>query len=133
MQTPTHHASSCSTHQHAQHWQKKFFVGVVLIAVGFLSLFNYFGMFQIAKPWHYAPFIMVLIGLLQMVVFPSVKRFTNGMFLTFLGVWLYAVFEHWMGLTFSNSWPLILIAVGIRIIVESRLNFLFAKEHQNEE
>jgi hypothetical protein len=136
--TDSNNASRCPAHRDgdhhfSQHWQKKFFVGIVLISIGVLSFFNYFGMFHLAQPWHIGPLFMVLIGILKMTVYPNIKQFSRGLFLTFLGVWLFAVFEHWLGLTFANSWPLVLIAVGVRIIVESTLKFFFAKERNREE
>ncbi len=113
--TDSNNASRCRDDHHhfAQHWQKKFFVGIVLT-------------------WHIGPLLMVLVGVLKMTVYPNIKQFSRGLLLTFLGVWLFAVFEHWLGLTFANSWPLVLIAFGVRIIVESTLKFFFAKEQNHE-
>ena len=44
-----------------------------------------------------------------------------GSALTFalMGTWFFAVMWHWLGLTYRNSWPLILVAVGAGLVIKA--------------
>lgn len=105
--------------------------GVLLIGVGALALLDNFGYVSIDDLWQYWPLLLVLIGLGQIIDFSSAKQVTDGLMLVTVGCWLYASLEHLWGLTFGNSWPIILIACGVNIILKPILSEHWAS-HQGQ-
>ena len=97
------------------------FTGIVLIAFGVLFLLDRAGVadfgYVISEWW---PMFIVVIGVTRV----ASGRLWPGLWLVFIGTWLQAVELRVFGLTFGNSWPLLLIFVGagmiVRTVVESR-------------
>ena len=91
--------------------------GMVLIVFGVLFLLDRlriagFGDL-IANYW---PMIIVILGVTKMW---KRETFWSGLWLVTVGTWLQLVTSHRFGLTYGNSWPLILIALGAGIIVRT--------------
>lgn len=102
----------------------------MLLVAGCVSFLNYLGVLHLRNVWQYAPLLMVGFGVANMVFFYSQPRlFARGAMMSFMGLWLFAVFQGFAGLTFQNSWPLVLIAFGVRIILESSLTLLASKKN----
>ena len=100
------------------HWRKQLMWGLVLIGFGIAFLLDRLGMFDISELWHYWPLLLVVIGVNKMIGYPTVKDFTSGLWLVFIGLWLFAVFDNVYGLTFYNGWPIPIIFAGIVMIIE---------------
>ncbi|MBI3229794.1 MAG: hypothetical protein HYZ45_06340 [Burkholderiales bacterium] len=115
-------------HTPAQRMIKHLTVGLFLLGFGAIAFLNQQGVLHVTELWHYAPLIMVVFGLAKMFVAPTPSRFARGVFLVFLGLWVTASLVGFAGLTFANSWPLVLIAVGIRMLLEAVLRFAAKKE-----
>ena len=47
------------------------------------------------------------------------------------GLWLFAVFENLFGLTLRNSWPFVIIASGISMIIEPAVKRRFAPNEES--
>lgn len=108
------------------HWRKQLMWGLLLIGLGGAFLLDQFGLVDIDQLWHYWPLILVVIGINKMIGYPSPAEFTAGLWLTFIGVWLFANFEHMFGLTFNNSWPYLLIAWGVTLVLKPFIHERFA-------
>lgn len=104
--------------------------GVLLIGVGVLALLDNFDYISIVDFWQYWPLFLVVIGLGMMIDFSSPKQFTDGLMLAVIGCWLYASLEHLWGLTFRNSWPIILIVCGVNIILKPILSARWASHQE---
>ncbi len=87
--------------------------GLVLIGLGALFFADSRGWLHLQQLRSYWPALIGLVGLGQMVGARDAGQMAKGGFLIFLSVWLYASIENLWGLDFSNSWPLLLIAVGL--------------------
>lgn len=106
--------------------------GVLLIGVGVLALLDNFNYMSIDDLWQYWPLSLVVIGLGMMIDFSSSKQFTDGLMMAVIGCWMYASFEHLWGLTFGNSWPILVIVCGINIILKPILStYLASLQEQN--
>ncbi len=92
--------------------------GVLLITVGGMVLLDNLGWLSIADYWHFWPLVLVVFGLNKMLDFSSSKQFSEGLMLAATGCWLYMVYENIWGLTFQNSWPIIVIAYGVSILLK---------------
>lgn len=93
--------------------------GLILITVGvalWLEQQNLIpeGFWRNGWPW-----IIVLLASIQIVTARTANRFGDGVSFTLLGLWLVAVQSHWHGLTWRNSWPLSLAAMGSGIVAHA--------------
>ncbi|RJG11785.1 LiaF transmembrane domain-containing protein [Massilia cavernae] len=115
-------------------WRKQLMWGLVLIAIGLAFFLDLVDMFDIATMWHYWPLVLVVIGINKMIGYPTAKDFSSGLWLVFVGLWLFATFEHMFGLTFRNSWPILIIAWGVTLVIEPLVQRRFPaiEEHRNE-
>ena len=102
-----------SQRNRSPHWIS----GLVLIVIGSLFLLERLAVIDIGAWTHYWPFIIAAVGLGRIADARSAAQVTKGGFLIFLAFWLYACLEHLWGMSFHNSWPMILIALGLRHIV----------------
>ena len=111
-------------------WRKQLMWGLVLICVGAAIFVDQMGWADVRSMWHYLPLLLVVVGLNKMIGYPTARDFSSGLWMMFMGVWLFAVFENLFGLTFRNSWPIFIIASGVSMIIEPFIKRRFA---QNEE
>lgn len=100
-------------HRRLGHWV----TGLALIGIGSLFLLERWSMLEGLALAHHWPFILAVVGVLRMVDARNPTQVAKGGFLVFLAFWIYAALEHLWGLSFYNSWPLILIALGLRYIL----------------
>lgn len=107
--------------------------GIFLIAIGGLLMMDRFGVFESEPWWRYAPLILVLFGINRIISSKKAKHLADGFWQIFLGFWLFASLVHLWGLSFHNSWPFLLIAWGVSIIVKSFAKTRFARLEANHE
>lgn len=99
-------------------WRKQVVWGLIMILVGAVFLADRLGYAEVEALWHYWPLLLVLIGINQTIGYPTPREFGNGLWLVFIGLWLFAVFENLFGLTFRNSWPLFILVAGIKMVLD---------------
>jgi hypothetical protein len=111
--------------------------GVLLIAVGAIVLLDrleviylhdYFAL------WHYWPLILVVFGLNKLLTPVSAKQVLSGLWLIFFAAWWTVSYEELWNLNFYNSWPALLIAWGVGLVLEPLLNkhFIAYRESEHE-
>ena len=99
-------------------WRKQLMWGLVLIGFGVAFLLDRQGLFDIRELWRYWPLLLVVVGINKMIGFPTENDFTSGLWTTFIGLWLFAVFENLFELTFYNAWPIPIIFAGVVMIIK---------------
>jgi hypothetical protein len=104
--------------QNSYEWRRQLLWGLILIGFGTVFFLDRADLFEVDQLWHYWPLLLVIMGVNKMIGYPTARHFTGGLWLAFVGVWLFANFEHLYGMTFHNSWPLLIIAVGVKMIIE---------------
>lgn len=92
--------------------------GVVLIVVGVTIFVRHMDLFDIDRLIAYWPLAIAALGLGKMLFYPDARQFCSGVWLVFLGLWLFAVLEHMFGVTIRNSWPIVFVAGGINMVLE---------------
>jgi len=92
-----------------RHWV----TGLILIGVGSAFLMERLGYIESFTLRQYWPGIIALVGAGQLLAARDAAQAVKGLFLIFLAGWLYASIQHLWGLSFQNSWPMVLIAVGL--------------------
>ena len=114
----------------ANEWRKQLAWGLVLIAVGVVILVKKMDWFEFYTLWHYWPLFIVVAGAIKMVTYTRAKEFTSGLWTVLVGLWLFAVFEDMFGLTWYNSWPFVIIASGVTMILEPIIKKRFAPNEE---
>ncbi|MES2901685.1 MAG: DUF5668 domain-containing protein [Pseudomonadota bacterium] len=99
-------------------WRKQLAWGLILIAVGVSMFLQKMDLIDFYSLWHYWPLFIVAAGAIKMITYSRASEFTSGLWTVLVGLWLHAVFEHLFGLTFRNSWPLVIIACGAVMIIK---------------
>ncbi|MBW8902316.1 MAG: hypothetical protein JF619_30345 [Massilia sp.] len=106
--------------------RKQLLWGLVLIGLGVAFYLDRQDLFDIDQLWHYWPLLMVAVGLNQVIGYPTARDFTSGLWTMFVGLWLFANFEHLWGMGFHNSWPFLIIAWGVSVILRPFIRDRFA-------
>jgi uncharacterized membrane protein HdeD (DUF308 family) len=97
--------------------RKQMMWGLVLIVVGLVFLLDRMDILDASELSHYWPLLLVVAGINQTIGYPSAREFTNGLWLVFIGLWLFAVSEGFLGLSFRNSWPLFILMWGLQLVL----------------
>jgi len=101
--------------------QRQILWGVFLMAVGALFLLDQTGVIAMPSIWRFWPVVLLVM---------SVSRFWagrpgSGATLALMGLAFFAAGFHWMGISYHNFWPLLLVAVGIGIVIK-----VFSREEE---
>lgn len=100
-------------------------IGAMFIIIGTLLLLQKLDVIYleellgIRSLWSAWPIIFVVIGLGKIVDAPTMMHIGKGIWLIFLGAWLYVSINHIYGLSFKETWPAIIIAWGVDVLWES--------------
>lgn len=112
-----------------QRWRHHFLWGMLLIAFGVLVLLDRSGLLELDidlhRIWHFWPLLLVLFGLAEMVPPTTPRYLLSGLWNIFFAAWWYVSFEHLWGLGFGDTWPALLIAWGLGLVLRPLLNSLF--------
>lgn len=112
--------------------RKQIMWGLVLIAVGLICLLDRMDLVDLRSLWHYWPLLIVAAGISQTIGYPRAKEFTNGLWTVFIGLWLFAVLENILGLSFRNSWPLFLLMWGLQMVLAPVIQRRFPQSKEND-
>ena len=103
--------------------------GIILIAIGMVFLLDQMNVIEfgrVIRRWW--PMFIILFGVPRLF---KREMFWSGMWFITVGSWMQLVRLHVFGLTFRNSWPLLLIAIGAGIIVRTFIESAIPGENEN--
>lgn len=112
-------------------WRKQLLWGLLLVGLGTAFFLDRTEVFELDELWHYWPLLLVVVGLNKVIGYPTARDFTNGLWTMFVGLWLFAIFEGMYGLTFRNGWPFLVIAWGVKLILEPFIKQRFASNTES--
>jgi hypothetical protein len=92
--------------------------GLFLVVVGGAFLLGRFGVIDLPNWGMLWPAVFFVIG----VTHAAEGRFGSALMFILMGGWFFACTFNWMGLTYRNSWPLLMIAVGLGIVISALTN-----------
>ena len=92
--------------------------GVTLVALGVAYLVNRDDPEALSKLWHYWSFVLVAFGVANMLPPTNGKQFVDGLSQALFGAWFYISFEGLWGMSFGNSWPLLIIVAGAGMVLQ---------------
>lgn len=112
-------------------WRKQLLWGLLLIGFGAAVFLDSLDIFEADELWHYSPLVLVVLGVNEMIGYPTARDFTSGLWNVFIGIWLFAIFEGMYGLTFSNGWPFLIIVWGVTMILKPFIQRRFASNTES--
>lgn len=92
--------------------------GAVLVTIGVVITLGNFG-YGVGSLWRYSPLILVAMGIAKIIQPDKDEDRISGLTTALFGVWLLCNFMGIFGLSFSSSWPLMLIIIGLGIVLRS--------------
>jgi hypothetical protein len=95
------------------------FIGSFLVLAGGALLLENFDLIDIGSVWRFWPLILVGLGIARMRAAASRREQGAGLWLLLLGLWLTVSILNIGGLTFSDTWPAIIIAAGLSMLWKS--------------
>lgn len=110
----------------------KFLWGGLMLIIGTALLLDNLDVIYIGNLWNHWPFIVVAIGIAKFLETDNAKGRGEGIWLVFIGLWLYASVFHIFGLSFGTSWPLLLVGVGASMIWNSILKSRSSRMRKGE-
>ena len=109
---------------HDRNPRRRLLWGIALVLLGSVFLLDrlaWLDLTQFLGPqtrwWHFLPLLLALGGAIAVVSANSVRHVLKGLVKIVLGVWVFACLEHLWDLTFDNSWPVLLIACGLLMLI----------------
>ena len=92
-------------------------IGLVLIGVGVALMLNVFGVVEFISFWRLWPLLVILTGVHHITDHEGPHEFRRGVFWIAVGLWLLAVEFHIFGFSYHNSWPVLLILIGLNMLL----------------
>jgi hypothetical protein len=94
-------------------------IGIFLLIVGVALLLENFNVLSVGPVWQFWPVIIIVIGLVRVLDARIVGEYQKAFWELFIGCWLLISELHIFGLHYKNSWPILLIGVGIGMLWKS--------------
>lgn len=101
--------------------------GLILITLGVIFFLSQQDVWEFDGMRHWWPLIVVAIGVGKLIGGGAERR-GGGLWLLFVGAWLLANTNRWFGLHWGNSWPVMIIGVGLMLTWRA----LFQRREQPE-
>lgn len=95
-----------------------FSFGIILILLGGFFLFDRLDYIDARDYFKYWPALIAISGIICAVRAERISEVLDGLMQIGIAAWLYAVTQKLYGLTFSNSWPLFIIAAGLSMVIK---------------
>jgi len=93
--------------------------GLLMMAAGLALVLDQQGVLEVWQWNHWWPLVLVILGTWKIASPPEKRDAAGGAMLVVIGAWILACTHEWMGLTYRNSWPLILVAFGAKMVIEA--------------
>lgn len=93
--------------------QDHFFFGLCLIVIGVVALAEQRGYHLIDWLRVNWPLAITAFGVLRLLTARSADQLGSGIFIIALSGWFYACETRYLGMTYVNSWPVLLVGLGV--------------------
>lgn len=114
----------------AYRWRTQLVWGLALIAVGTAVLLERADMLELdinwTQIWRYWPWLLVISGIIKIIPPTSPRYFLNGLWEFFFAGWWYVSFNRIWGWGFGETWPALLVAWGVGLLLRPLLDNIFA-------
>ncbi|MYM67959.1 hypothetical protein GTP45_14125 [Pseudoduganella sp. FT55W] len=114
----------------AYRWRTQLVWGLALIAVGTAVLLERADLLELdinwAQAWRYWPWLLVISGVTKIIPPTTPRYFLNGCWEIFFAGWWYVSFNRIWGWGFGETWPALLVAWGVGLLLRPLLDNIFA-------
>jgi predicted tellurium resistance membrane protein TerC len=116
-----------------RHAHSQLGVGIFLLIVGVALLLENFNILNVGPVWRFWPVIIIAIGLGRLLDAQVAGEYQKAFWILFIGGWLLISELHVFGLHYGNSWPILLIGIGIGMLWKSFYpeHMRIVKDHYN--
>lgn len=105
--------------------------GLILVATGVVFLLAQFDVLPFDFWRDGWPFIVIAIGVAQLVAARSPRSIGSGVTMMLIGGWFLIAQTEWRGLGWRETWPLALVAVGAGMVARSIAMPFFRKKEED--
>ncbi|MBB3118339.1 LiaF transmembrane domain-containing protein [Pseudoduganella violacea] len=98
--------------------RKQLVWGLLIIGAGVLFWLEDGDFKKVTQFWHYWPLVIAAFGFSQLVPPTTARMFIDGVCEILFAFWIFACFEHLWGMSFSNSWPFMVIMGGVSLALQ---------------
>lgn len=111
--------------ERAYQWRKQRIWGLLLVVVGVAILLGRAGYLDFdikwTRLWRYWPWLLVISGITQIVSPTTPQYLLSGLGSIFIAAWWYVSFNHVWGWGFGDTWPALLVACGVGMLLRPLL------------
>lgn len=105
-------------------YTKDIVAGLAFILAGAALLLHQFGYFEwedlgVRSVWNLWPLLFVIGGIVHLADAPTLYEVGHGFWWIGLGAWLYVSVNHVYGLSFGETWPVVVILWGAEVVWKS--------------
>lgn len=94
----------------------RLFLGLVVVTLGFIALFDNLGFIEVDHAWRYWPLLLVALGLARMLRPAGAPGRFAGFLFFFLGVWILLRNIDVIPYSLFHFWPVIVVLIGARLV-----------------
>nr|WP_315396104.1 DUF5668 domain-containing protein [uncultured Duganella sp.] len=120
----------------AYQWRKQLVWGLLMIAVGCAILLERAGYLEfelnIATLWRYWPWLVVIAGVTQIIPPTTPQYLLSGLGSIFFAGWWYVSFNRVWGWGFGDTWPALIVACGVGMLLRPLLDNIFASAREQK-
>ncbi|HWW70197.1 MAG TPA: DUF5668 domain-containing protein [Duganella sp.] len=120
----------------AYQWRKQLVWGLLMIAVGCAFLLERAGYIDfdvdITRLWRYWPWLVVISGITQIIPPTTPKYLLGGLGSIFFAGWWYVSFNRIWGWGFGDTWPALIVACGVGMLLRPLLDNIFAADGERK-
>ena len=100
------------------------FWGIMLLGLGVFFLLSEQGILpRNSLSWTWWPGILIAAGLVRILRPRDAGDVAGGITTILLGLWFFANYQHWWGLTWNLSWPIALMIAGLGMVVRALVSW----------
>lgn len=120
----------------AYQWRKQLVWGLLMIAVGCAFLLERAGYIDfevdITRLWRYWPWLVVISGITQIIPPTTPQYLLSGLGSIFFAGWWYVSFNRIWGWGFGDTWPALIVAFGVGLLLRPLLDNIFASAKEGK-
>jgi len=91
-------------------------MGATLVLAGVVVFLANLDLLELGAVWRYWPLVLIGVGVNKLIQPGDKKNTDEGIWFFTLGAWLLISNLRLFGLGYGKSWPLLILAIGIRIV-----------------
>ena len=117
-------------------WRQQLVWGVALIAVGVAVLLQRADLIDIdihfGDIWRYWPWLLVISGVTQIIPPTTPAYLLSGAWSIFFAGWWYVSFNRIWGWGFGDTWPALIVACGVGMLLRPLLENIYAAHKEQK-